>query len=347
MATFAEQVRRYFLWLLLGVYALAAVLPGPGAAAARFDLCQWAGLPGRATMPLVLVATLLFLAAMAVDLSELRVLIRRPLLWIAGLVCVWLGPTAAVAVAGSILPITASDASAGLLLGMTLVAAMPVANSSVGWTQQSDGSLPWSLGLVVLSILLTPWVTPLLLRLSGMSLVGAEPELIEQATRSFSGAPFIVWVLLPTAAGLAVRRWLGAESIAEMKPARHLLSTAVLLVLNYAAGSLALGVRPTTAALASAAVAAFALSLVGVLLASVLTILFRLDQPTRDAFRFGLSMKHTGLAFGLAATAGLAEQPELMLLIVTATPAQHIVAAGLDHWHARKTPAADPVATGG
>ncbi|MEN1680568.1 MAG: bile acid:sodium symporter [Planctomycetota bacterium] len=338
MLPLAAFVRRHFLWVLLSVYGVAAVVPGPGAAAARFDLGAWAGLNARITAPLILVAALLYLAAMAVDASQLRVLLQKPLLWLTGLACVWLGPAAVVAVGAWLLPSLASEAAAGLLLGMTLVAAMPVANSSVAWTQQAGGSLPWSLGLVVLSISLTPWVTPTLLKFSGGALAGADPVLIEQATRSFSGAPFIVWVILPTIAGLATRRAMGPEAADEMAPARKLLSTAILLVLNYGAGSLALGDRPSMVALAAAAIAATALALIGVLLANVLTWALRLDRPTRDALRFSLGMKHTGLAFAVAATAGLTGQRAAMLLIVVATPIQHAVAAAMD-WAGQKAEA--------
>lgn len=335
MASFAEQIRRHFIWLILAAYGVAALLPGPGAAAAQFDFGDYFGLEGRITLPLVLVAVLLYLAAIAVDVTEMRVLLRRPWIWIAGLACVWIGPAAALAIAGRLMPSFASEAAVGLLLGMALVAAMPVANSSVAWTQQAKGALPWSLGLVVLSILLTPWVTPLVIRVSGLSLAGADPELIEQATRSFSGAPFIVWVLLPTVAGFATRRLVGEATLEQITPARRLMSTAILLVLNYSAGSLAFREQPTIAAFLAAALAALALAAGGVLLATFLAFLFRLDRPTADALRFSLGMKHTGLAFGLATTAGLADQPAAMLLIVVTTPLQHVVAAIVDAMHAR------------
>ncbi|MEM6330715.1 MAG: hypothetical protein AAF790_10745, partial [Planctomycetota bacterium] len=78
------------------------------------------------------------------------------------------------------------------------------------------------------------------------------------------------------------------------------------------------------------AAAAVALGLTGAVLASVIASTLQLDHPTGDALRFSLSMKHTGLAFALATTAGLAQQPEAMLLIVVTTPTQHLIAALLD-----------------
>ncbi len=337
MPTVAEQIRRNLIWLLLGVYFIAALFPVAGAAIARFDCASGSlvqpGQSGRAMTPMVLVAVLLFLAAMAVDLRELRVLLRRPWVWVTGLAGVWIGPAVSVAVAGRLMPGLFDGAAAGLLLGMALVAAMPVANSSVAWAQQSGGSLPWSLGLVVLSILFTPFATPWLLRLSGLSISGGEEQYVEQIVRSFSGAPFVVWVLLPTAVGLGVRRVVGVAAIDQLAPMRHIASAAILLLLNYANGSIALPQfleKPALSVLIAATVAAFVVAVMGALLATVLAAIFRLDHPAGDALRYGLSMKNTGLAFALATTAGLADQRETMLLILVAAPTQHIVAAVLD-----------------
>lgn len=337
MAPLAELIRRNLLWLLLGAYATATLVPALGVAIARFDLARGEvlgrGQTGVALAPLVMVALLLFLAAMAVEIRELRVLLLRPWVWAVGLACVWVGPAVTVAIAGRLMPSLNGGAALGLMLGMALVAAMPVANSSVAWTQQSGGSLPWSLGLVVLSILLCPLVTPPLLRLAGLSLAGGNGELIEPIIRSFSGAPFVVWVLLPTVAGLGLRRWLGSDAIDRLAPARQIASAVILLVLNYANGAVALPrfvSEPDAAILIATTIVALVLAVMGVVLATVVAWVFRLDHPTLDALRYSLSMKHTGLAFALAATAGLADQPEAMLLLVVATPTQHFVAAIVD-----------------
>lgn len=348
MATLAAGIRRHFLWLLLATYTVSAAVPGPGVAALRFDFTslmgpEWQAYGGRATLPLLLVALLLFFAAVAVDLAELRVLLRRPVVWLLGVAGVWVGPAVVVAAAGMLLPgLLESDAATGLMLGATLLAAMPVANSSVAWTQQSGGSLPWSLGLVVLPILLTPWVTPALLRLSGMSLSGGEAEFVEHLVGSFSGVPFIVWVLLPTAAGLGVRRVMGAEAIAEFATARQLASSAVLIALNYITGAAALPQffqHPSAATLTAAAVIALALAATGVLLATLLGAALGLDRPTTDAMRYALSMKNTGLSFALAVTAGLAECDEAILLIVVTTPVQHLVSSLVDRVARRRAAA--------
>src|SRR5687767_1838539 len=76
----ASFVQRHFLWLLLACYTLAAVWSDPG-----FPLRRWtwspSGLPQmQLTVPLLLLAQMLFSAALLTDLSQIRAVLQRPLL---------------------------------------------------------------------------------------------------------------------------------------------------------------------------------------------------------------------------------------------------------------------------
>ena len=127
------------------------------------------------SLPLLLLAVMLFSAALLTDVSQIRLVSHHPLVLCVALLAVWLGPGLLVLAAGWLVPSTIDGQStAGLLIGLALVATMPVANSSVGWTQNAGGNLGLALSLVVLSILLCPWVTPNLLSLWGMSLSPSE-----------------------------------------------------------------------------------------------------------------------------------------------------------------------------
>ncbi len=208
---------------------------------------------------------------------------------------------------------------------------MPVANSSVGWTQSAGGNLGLALALVVVSILLSPWITPNLLSFLGMSL-GESQRDCEELVNQFSGLFFIVWVILPTAAGFVGRILL---SPARIEPARSwltLASAAALLVLNYINSVLALpkAYDSPLSVLAATAILATSLAAIGILLGWVIAWLFGLRPETRTALMFGLSMKHTGLALILAG-AVLSDQPLAILLIVLATLMQHLL-AGIVQW---------------
>jgi predicted Na+-dependent transporter len=55
------------------------------------------------------------------------------------------------------------DETQNILVGLALVASMPIAGSSTAWSQHASGDLTISLGLVLLSTLTSPLTTPLIL----------------------------------------------------------------------------------------------------------------------------------------------------------------------------------------
>lgn len=320
-------MRHNLLWLLVGCYGLAAVWPGLGVA-----LRGWNGAVARfghvPLSSLVLLATLLFVGALLTDFEQTRYAARHPIALVSSLAAVWVGPALLVLVVGQCLPsVVAGHPTAGLMVSFALVASMPVANSSVGWTHSAGGNLGLALALVVVTILLSPWITPGLLALLGASL-GRNQASCEELVHQFSGFFFIVWVLLPTLAGLALRQVLSVEQLEAKRSPLALVSAAALLTLNYTNSVLALpkaGNLPVPLLLLTTSLAA-SLAVIGVALGWALARFFRLRPETRTALMFGLSMKHTGLALILAATA-LAHDPIAILLIILATLMQHVVAA--------------------
>lgn len=291
------------------------------------------------SLPLLLLALMLFSAAFHTDLPLIRSVIQQPILLGAALAAVWLGPTLLVISADAFIPTGAnSSTTTGILVGLALVAAMPVANSSVGWTQNADGHLALGLALVVFSITLSPFVTPTLLSVIGMSLSPEQQNYCEALVNRFSGLFFIVWVVIPSSLGFACRYLAGAARISLLGHWLTIASAAALLVLNYINSALALPAvhNAPMSSLAMTAFLATALSVVGLALAWIIARLLRLPPATRAALLFGLSMKHTGLALILA-DAVLADQPLAMLIIVLATFIQHLL-AGIVHWFLQRQP---------
>jgi bile acid:Na+ symporter, BASS family len=300
---------------------------------------QWRWLPAALpaaefTLPLVLLALLLFCAAVQTDVAKIRAIGARPWALVWGALAVWVAPVLLVLVAAVCLPLTVDRAAtAGLLVGLALVASMPVANSSVGWTQLVGGNLALSLALVLFTIFLCPWVTPWLLGWLRLTLSSTDQVYFQTLIDSFSGAFFIIWVVLPTAAGLACRHAMGSERVAAIGGWISLTSVLALLLLNYLNAALALqqALRESPpAVLVTTAVLAVALSAVGLAAGWLIARLMREDAETRLALMFGLSMKHTGLALLLAGVV-LVHERLAVLMIVLATLAQHLV-AGVVQW---------------
>jgi BASS family bile acid:Na+ symporter len=281
---------------------------------------------------LMLLAVMLFVAALYTDLNQARVVSQHPFVLLCGLTAVWLGPALLVLAAGWIMPpAIGGQSTAGLLVGFALVASMPVANSSIGWTQSADGNLGLGLALVVVSILLSPWITPNLLSFLGMSLAESKHD-SEALVNQFSGVFFIVWVILPTAAGFACRYLLSPDRVEKARAWLTLASAAALLLLNYINSVLALpkAYGSPASLLVATTILATSLAAIGILLGWMIACLFGLRPETRTALMFGLSMKHTGLALILAGSV-LSNQPLAILLIVLATLTQHLL-AGVVQW---------------
>ena len=339
-AAFSAWLHRNLLWLLVGCYLLSAVFPKPGQAIRRWSpaLTENPALPGsqEVTAPLLLLALLLFCAAAVVRLSLMSELLKRPGILFVSLIAIWLVPCLFVSALGWALPNVLGDfATSGMLVGLALVAAMPVANSSVAWCQNSRGNVALSLGIIVLTIVLCPIVTPQLLNLMGFALSPLETEQCEQLVKRFSSTTFIVWVIFPSFAGMMFNRLAGPAWIDRLRDSFRLVSVSTLLTLNYASASLAMpqvlhGEEAWQTILLSAGLAIL-LSILGVLSGWLTSRVMSLDKPTTTALMFGFSMKHTGLALVLADYIAQ-QEPRVILVIVLATRLQHVV-AGLTDWY--------------
>lgn len=322
----------HFLWLLVGSYLLAALLPGPGLWLRSFS---W-GNPyaGVITAPMLLLALLLFCAASVVEWEQVWHLGQRPGVLVVGLLATWLVPALFVIVLGGTLNgLLGVEATSGLVVGLALVAAMPVANSSVAWTQNSRGNVALGLGLIVLTIVLSPVATPQMLNLMGFALSAEATAQTEQLVTRFSGTFFIVWVILPSLLGMAVNRAAGKQRIASYRGTIRLVSAFALLALNYTNASLAMPQvfeRAAPKMILLASLLAISLQLLGVASAWLMSRLMALDRPSAIALVFAYSMKHTGLALVLAGEV-LESEPRVILLIVLATLLQHIL-AGIVDW---------------
>jgi BASS family bile acid:Na+ symporter len=330
-AAVVAWMHEHFLWLLVASYLLAAVAPGPGL---MLRGLSW-GNPyaGEITAPMLLLALLLFCAAAVVRWEQVWGLLERPGMLVVGLLATWLVPALFVTLLGNVLPsLIDPTLMSGMLVGLALVAAMPVANSSVAWTQNSRGNVALGLGLIVLSILVSPIATPQMLNLMGLALTDEATKQCEELVKRFSGAFFIVWVILPSAAGMILNRYMGAEAIKRHRGAIRLVSAIALLALNYTNASLAMPQvfeRAATKTILLAASLAIVLQLLGVLTAWALSYATALDRESGIALVFAFSMKHTGLALVLAGEV-LESEPRVILLIVLATLLQHILAAIVD-----------------
>ena len=342
VTSLAAWVRRWLVVLLVGAYVAGAAAPSLGVWLRDLgvDAASGADAPvAPVSFSLVMVGVLLLCGALSADVAKLRELPGRPFALLLALACAWVPPLLLVGVWSRVAPnwLPVEDAGA-IAIGLAIAGVMPVANSAVAWTQQSSGSLVWALGLVVVSISLCPWVTPWLLGVTGLTLSASDAADASLLVSQFTGAVFVVWVLAPTALGLAVRWAAGSSAVERVKPWLTLLSAAALIALNYVNAASALPTifaDPEPRLLATALAAAVSLPIAGALVAAPAARFARLPRGVRIAWSYALGMKNTGLALGLAG-ATLGGQPVAVLVILAVTLLQHAVAGVVHAQEARR-----------
>ncbi len=324
LARAAEFAHHHFLGFVVLTYAGAALCPAPGLALAGFD--PGAFLPGRPALPVpkLLLAGLLFTAGLGVCPRAVLDIARRPRLLLAGLLARLLVPLGLVALAAGLLARWHNPAEvACVVAGLGLVAAMPVAGSSVAWAGRGGGCPALSVGLVVASTLLSPLTTPLALSAAGtLAGVGGTTE-----TAGPAAATLVAFVVVPTAAGLAVRAALGAGWAGRRRDAMRAFSAAAVLILCYAnaAGALPQVVRhPDWDFLAVAAAAS--LGLCGGSFAAGWWVGRRLGSGSQSgvSLAYGLGMSNNG--GGLVTASALALPADALLPVLAYNLIQHLAA---------------------
>jgi bile acid:Na+ symporter, BASS family len=327
----SQHLHRHLLWLLLGAYGAAALWPGPGVWLKEVTLGQVAlfGQETPVTLPMLLLALILLNAGLGVQTSRPGQLLRTSPLLAGGLAANLLLPLGFLfVVAQALRPWPEPDEAQCLLLGLAVVAAMPVAGSSTAWSQNNNGDLSVSLGLVLLSTLLSPLATPLSLHAVGRVAGGGYADELRRLAALGTGGFLTFFVALPSALGVLGRRAVGGARIDGLKPQLKLVNSLSLLALNYTNGAVSLPqvvAYPDWDFLALTLGVAVALCVTAFASGWWLGGLLRADRAGRTALMFGLGMSNNGSGLVLAAVA-LAGHPRVLLPILFYNLVQHLVA---------------------
>jgi BASS family bile acid:Na+ symporter len=332
MSRLHHLANRYLLWLLLAAYALSALLPGPGASLRLIHIADLPWFDGAAhafSLPSLLLAAMLFNAGLGMKVSELVRLVQRPHVLLLGLALNLVIPMGLMLVFHYLLGFWHDSLeSAVIIQSLALVIAMPIAGASTAWSQNSEGNLSLSLGLVVLSTILSPITTPLIMGLVNALAHGGGATSASMTPNGSIHAFLIYSIVLPSVAGISLRRLLGESwGMAVIAPTKA-LNMVILLVLNYSNGSAALpGViaTPDWEFLGLSFAVVTLLCAAGFLLGWVLPRHFHATHSEQVSLMYALGMNNNGSALVIAASA-FAGQPRLLLPIIAYNLTQHVVA---------------------
>jgi BASS family bile acid:Na+ symporter len=344
VARISHFVHANFLWLMLASYGVAAFFPTLGLwfRDVSFGSIHVFGGTTKVSLSMLMLASLLLNAGLGVRTSQLGGMLRKPKLLGAGLLANLLIPITFIGVVTLVMGVWHNpDEVQNILVGLALVASMPIAGSSTAWSQNADGELSLSLGLVLGSTLISPLTTPLALHAVGLMTTGDYSSDLHELAAGGTGGFLAICVLAPSLLGIGLRRVLGEARTAAIKPRLKLINFAVLLTLNYSNASVSLPqaiANPDYDFLAVTLMIVVALCACAFTSGYVISKALHASPSERTALMFGLGMNNNGTGLVLASMA-LADHPAVMLPIIFYNLSQHLVAGVVDRFLARPSDA--------
>jgi bile acid:Na+ symporter, BASS family len=332
LVTFISRVvQRNLIWLLISSYAIATVAPSLGLwiRDTAFGEITVFHDTSRVSLLMIMLAFLLFNAGLGLHADQLHSLLRSKAVLVVGLIANILIPIAYIVITMQVLRSWHNPAETqNILIGLALVASMPIAGSSTAWAQNAEGNLALSLGLVLFSTLLSPLITPAALHLFGTLASGEYATALHNVAAYSTGTFLGLWVVLPAMLGLVVRRVVGEVMLTSLRPALILLNASILLLLNYSNASVSLPQvvgNPDADFLIVILAMTLTLCVITFSAAYGLARLLNADQHQTTSLMYGLGMNNNGTGLVLAALE-LPMYPLVMLPIIFYNLIQHLVA---------------------
>lgn len=333
--TLLHVIHRYFIWIIVSSYVLASLFPGFGLWIRNQNLGSLEILPGRLvfSLPLIMLAALLFNAGLGVRTAELRHLLHRPFVLLGGLFGNAAIPLAFIMITSFVMRRWHNPEEVQqILVGLALVASMPIAGASTAWAQNANGNLALSLGLVLATTILSPLLTPASLHAVGFVTIGDYSEDLHELADHGVIDLLGIWVILPSLLGILTQGLLGEHRIAVVMPYLKIVNYAVLILLNYSNASLTL---PDALSqhdidfLAIILVIVTALCTVAFASGYWLAQAFHADRKETVSLMFGLGMNNNGTGLVIASLT-LIDHPQVMLPIIFYNLIQHLIASLVD-----------------
>lgn len=320
------------MWLLLGCYALAAILPDPGNQLRHW---HWGHLPwsqGAIRSSHWLLVGLLFCVGLGTKTEWRSSLVRQPRQLFSQLVAVWLVPWCIWLLCLMMFRgVLIASGYQEFLVGASVVMAMPAAVSSITWTQLARGNAATALILVGLMTVTCPLITPMFVLFvvpivpqSGLTV--ADFHSLLEVLGMFVVAPFLV--------GGWLRHAISERHQHSMQGFARYGALVLLLLLNYtnAASAIPHLVKSSdwTTRLGFPMAALLLQALVAIGAAAMAQSMCSASDEL-PGLAFVGSMKNTGTALVLAGS-HFPEHSGVALTVIFFTLGQHLTSGLLMRW---------------
>lgn len=333
---FFQVIHKKFFHCIILSYAVAGLFPHLGLWIRSVELGRFTWYDGstvKISLPLVMLSALLLNAGLGIHKSEIAHLFKRPSILVIGLTANLAIPIGYTFCISRLMRFWHNpDEVQNILVGLALIASMPIAASSTAWAQKSNGNLALSLGLVLFSTLFSPLTTPLGLHSIGFMATGDYADDLHEIAGQGTGAFLFISVLLPTGLGVLLHFILPEQTVkAIQKPIKD-INLINLLLLNYANASLVLPQvfqTPDWDFLIAIAIITGSLCAVAFFIGSLIATSLHSSAAEKSSLMFGLGMNNNGTGLVLASLS-LADHPHVMLPIICYNLIQHIVAGYVD-----------------
>mgnify|MGYP003704546431 CR=1 FL=1 len=328
-------IHQNILLLVIASYLFAALLPEMGSWMRNYSMGDLKIINHQIHLSLsaVMLAILLFNAGLGIKLKDLSSIIeyKKPLVF--GVIGNAFIPLIFLTMLSFLTHrFEHQESSNDILVGVAIVASMPIAGSSTAWAKTSGGNLVLSLGLVLLTTILSPILTPITLHSIGYQIHGAYSDELHNLA---GGAviPFLItWVVLPSILGIFIRVIISQTIYLVMDPYLNLMNIGMLLLIIYSNVSVFLPdliAHPDLKFISIALIAATSLCFSMFFTGYQISRLFSLPRSETASLTYGLGMNNNGGSLVLAST-GLNSHPRVMLPIMLYILLQHLSAAYTD-----------------
>lgn len=337
-------IQKHFIWAIVLSYVVAAIRPELGLWLRQVDLCNLHQVSAGTScfLPSIMLGLILFNAGVGVKTYELRHLLHKPIVLVGGIFGNLATPLLFIVTISFVMQLWHNPVEVQqILVGLALVASMPIAGASTAWVQNADGDLALSLGLVLMTTVLSPFTSPAVLHTVGFVTTGDYSEDLHELAANGIVVFLAIWVLLPSILGIICRWSLGEHRIASIIPYVKIVNYSILIVLNYSNASLTLpGIlsNPDIDFLVVTLVIVGCLCIAAFISGYVVALGCKVDDRERISLVFGLGMNNNGTGLVLASLA-LSDHPEVMLPVIFYNLIQHLVAVIVDISVFRRQPA--------